>query len=671
VRPTSSLPAGWLLVALAPLALAAVWARARPALVPGLLALVLAAIPLALLVRRLHTAGAQADARARDRAQEHQVLAQLGREALAATEEQTLLRVAIGALDTILDVDCCAAFAFDDTGVLRLTAGAGWAADAPAVEASTGPDTEAGWVLRHDGPVVVEDYTDEARFARSPVLRERGAAAGMSVAFRGAHRAYGVLGVHTVDHRRFSEHDAAFLQSVAHILGSAVERLESERVTRHAALHDALTGLPNRTLFNDRLAHALLRSRRDRTTVAVVLLDLDNFKVVNDSLGHEAGDALLAALAPRLTTTVRDSDTVARLGGDEFVVLLDGVKDDADVRVLTERVMAAWERPLMTEHGEVWASASVGVSVCAHGRRSATELLREADVAMYRAKASGRGRCSYFDGDMRRETIRRLHLEADLRRALDEGELDLAFQPIVRVCDRRVVGLEALTRWTSAVHGPVSPAEFIPLAEQTGLVDRIGALALDRACAHLASWRATIPAADDLSVSVNASAVELADPTYVTRVADALERHGVPAGALALELTETALLDERGEAPRTIAALHDLGVRVVLDDFGTGYSSLGYLTRVAVSQIKVDRTFVSGPGADGGSAILSAVASMARALGLSVVAEGVETEEQLARVENEGCEFAQGYLFSRPVPARDVPAALTGGVTVGPGQRAR
>ncbi len=671
MRPTSSLPAGWLPAALAPLAVMAAWAIASPDLVPGLAALAVAALPLALVIRRLLASAARADARARERASEHQVLAQLGRDALAATDEQDLLRGAIGALDTILDVDCCAAFTFDDDGTLLLSSGAGWAADAPAVAASTGPGTEAGWVLRHDGPIVVEDYDEESRFSRAPVLRDRGAAAGMSVAFRGAHRAYGVLGVHTVDHRRFSDHDAAFLQSVAHILGSALERLDSERVTRHAALHDALTGLPNRTLFNDRLAQALLRSRRDRSTVAIVLLDLDNFKVVNDSLGHDAGDALLAALAPRLTATVRASDTVARLGGDEFVVLLDGVDDDADVRLLTERVMAAWERPLSTEYGEVWASASVGVSVCVHGRRDAVDVLREADVAMYRAKASGRGRCSYFDGDMRREAVRRLRLEADLRRALDEGELDLAFQPIVRVSDRRVVGLEALTRWTSAVHGPVSPAEFIPLAEQTGLVDRIGALALDRACAHLASWRATIPAAEELTVSVNASAVELADPTYVTRVADALARHGVPPAALALELTETALLDERGEAPRTIAALHELGVRVVLDDFGTGYSSLGYLTRVAVSQIKVDRTFVSGPGAEGGSAILSAVASMARALELGVVAEGVETEEQLARVKSEGCEFAQGYLFSRPVPARDVPRALGGGVTVGAAQPAR
>ncbi|HYF28483.1 MAG TPA: EAL domain-containing protein, partial [Baekduia sp.] len=527
------------------------------------------------------------------------------------------------------------------------------------------PGSEAGFVLASDRPVVIDDLAAEQRFDAAPVLRRQGARSGMSVAFRGSSRAYGVLGAHTVASRRFGEDDAAFLQSVAHVLGSAWERLESERATRHAALHDTLTDLPNRALLHDRLAQALTRARRSGGRVALLLADLDNFKLVNDSLGHEAGDQLLMALSRRLAEAVRASDTVARLGGDEFVVLLDGVGSDADVDRLTRRVVESWQAPLPTGQGDVWVSASVGVTVCEGGTRDAATLLREGDAAMYRAKAAGRGRTAHFDDGMREEGLRALRLQSDLRAALDRGQLRLAFQPIVCAEGGAPAGVEALLRWTSPRDGDVSPAEFVALAEQAGFIDRLGAFALDESCARLAAWRARfgLPA-ERLYVSVNVSALQLADPAFVDQVAQALARHRLPPAALALELTETALLQEGAEPRATIAALHDMGVRLVLDDFGTGYSSLSYLTRVPVSQLKIDRSFVSGPHAGSSEPIFAAVSSMAAALGLSVVAEGVETHEQLERVTAQGCNLAQGYLFSRPVPALELPEAL-GLVAVG------
>jgi diguanylate cyclase (GGDEF)-like protein len=520
--------------------------------------------------------------------------------------------------------------------------------------------SQAAMAIRAEAPVVVEDYSREIRFRGAAILHAQGARSGISVPIRGRDGAFGVLAAHHTSLRAFSSDDVNFLQSVANVLAAAIERRRSEAETRHQALHDPLTGLPNRALFKDRLQHALARNRRSGGTLAVLFLDVDNFKVVNDSLGHEAGDGLLCALAPRLAECVRSGDTVARFGGDEFVLLCEDISDEQEALEIAERVKQCFARPLPIAGGEHFVTASIGVAMPTPGHDSSDSLLRDADAAMYQAKQRGRARFELFDSAMRATAVKRLQTEAELRHALERDELRLVYQPVIDLETGRMVAVEALVRWEHPERGMVSPADFIPVAEESGLIVPLGRWVIREAARKAAHWRRMAAAGENpLVVSVNLSARQMSEPELVPTVAEIIREFDVDPPQLALEITETVLVEDTVSAADTLHELQALGVKLVLDDFGTGYSSLGYVKRFPLSFLKLDRSFVAELGkSQRDAAIISAIVDLSRALDARVVAEGVETEDQLRRVRALGCDLAQGFLFARPLPPDEIDGLL-------------
>jgi diguanylate cyclase (GGDEF)-like protein/PAS domain S-box-containing protein len=447
------------------------------------------------------------------------------------------------------------------------------------------------------------------------------------------------------------EGEARFLQAIAHVVTTALERIDAEARTRHMALHDDLTGQPNRALLLDRLQQALARSQRGGGGVAVLLIDLDGFKHLNDSFGHHVGDELLQALAPRLAAAVRPSDTLARLGGDEFVVLCEDVDDARQAIRLARRLRQAWEGHFDLSRGEVFITASTGISFCLGGRQTAASMLREADAAMYRAKERGPDQLELFDEVLRARAMHRLRVENEFRRAIERGELRLHYQPCFDVATGAIVGVEALMRWQHPDRGLLGPGEFIAVAEESGLIVQAGRWALAEAARQVASWQRTIPGAELLGVSVNVSARQLGGGNLRVDVADVLAESGLAPNTLGLEITESVLM-EGSDWPAAAEDLRRLGTTLLLDDFGTGYSSLSYLKRLSLDVVKIDRSFIDGLGSDpDDSAIVAAIVSLARTLGLTVVGEGVETEQQLTELRRLGCEVVQGFLLSSPLPA--------------------
>lgn len=432
-------------------------------------------------------------------------------------------------------------------------------------------------------------------------------------------------------------------------------RVALEEQLVHRAFHDELTGLANRALFTNRVEQALLRATRNGLRTAVLFLDLDDFKEINDSLGHAAGDALLTQSADRLRACLRAGDTAARLGGDEFAVLLEGCTGSGEEAMhVAERISAAFARPFTLEERECFATASVGVAVGA-GDESGEDLLRNADLAMYLAKKRGKARVEQFASHMHEEVVERLDLLADLRYAIERDELQLEYQPIVDLATRTVSGLETLVRWDHPTRGRIAPADFIPIAEQSGLIVPIGRWVLLHACAHARHWSRTLPQLLPVTVTVNLSARQLGDPNLIDDVANALRVAGLRRDQLVLELTESTLLANSEETVGILTGLKALGVRLAIDDFGTGYSSLSYLHRFPVDVLKIDQSFVEGiANGPGASALANAVIALGNSLGLRTVAEGIETEAQYDVLSALGCKLGQGYLFSRPLP----PAAV-------------
>jgi diguanylate cyclase (GGDEF)-like protein len=416
---------------------------------------------------------------------------------------------------------------------------------------------------------------------------------------------------------------------------------------RHQAYHDALTGLPNRTLVMARLAEAVARGDGP---VTAVLIDLDGFKNVNDTLGHHGGDALLRQVAARLRECVRDGDTVARLGGDEFAVVLpDAVA--ADGAAVARRVLAALRRPIAVGGQETRIGASIGIAEL-DGHIGPDDLLADADIAMYAAKRAGKGRLTLFEPEMRERALARSRIEQQLARAVALGQVEVHYQPIVDLVGRSVVAVEALARWRLSPEEVIGPAAFIPVAEETGLIVEIGAEVLRTACRTVRDWRATVPGAADLGLTVNVSGLQLLAGDFSLQVADALARTGLPAEALTLEITESVLLEDSDTLAAELARIKTLGVRLAMDDFGAGYSSLSSLRRFPVDTLKIDRMFLD-LGAGDPAPLVRAVAELGRSLGLTVVAEGVETVEQLALVRAAHCDAAQGFLLSRPLAEAD------------------
>ena len=441
------------------------------------------------------------------------------------------------------------------------------------------------------------------------------------------------------------------------------ERKRLEEQLQQQAFHDRLTGLANRALFMDRLGHALTRLSRRDVSVAVLFLDLDNFKVVNDSLGHEAGDGLLVAVAHRMRQLLRSEDTVARLGGDEFTVLLEDITNPSLATRVAERLMEAFRSPFTVEGRDLFITASVGIALSATGNRTPQDVLRDADVAMYRAKAMGRGRYAVFEPSMSAGARERLELENDLRLAIERRELMVCYQPKVGLQSGRIAGVEALVRWEHPTRGLVPPAEFIPVVEETGLIIPIGDWILGEACRQARDWQEQYPSAPPLVMNVNLSARQFRQPNLAAEVARVLRETGLNPSSLELEVTESIMLDDADSANQTLRRLKNLGVRIAIDDFGTGYSSLSYLTRFPVDTLKVDRSFVARMGHEAEvTAIVQAVITLAKKLGLEVVAEGVERFEQLEQLREMECDLAQGYYFAKPLSSESIQTLLASGV---------
>ncbi len=436
------------------------------------------------------------------------------------------------------------------------------------------------------------------------------------------------------------------------------ERNRTAGLRTHEASHDPLTGLPNRTLFLDRLEHALARARRSKRPLAVVFLDLDDFKLVNDTRGHDIGDLLLVALTPKLASALRPGDTIARFGGDEFVVLCEDLTGQSDAIGIATRIAQACSAPVFIGGLEHTITVSAGVALVGDpATASPAGLLRDADAAMYRAKAGGKGRVAMFDESMRARLIERVAIESSLRKALDRDELRVFYQPVMSLKHNRIVSVEALLRWQHPHRGLLEPAAFIGVAESSGLIVRIGEWVLEQASRQAVAWHASAGDAEPVRVSVNLSAQQLLRSDVASSVARVLELTGLDPELLDLEITEAMLLRDVDSSANALRDLKRLGIRLVLDDFGTGYSSLSYLKRLTIDGLKIDRSFVealSDEREDG--AIIGAVLSMANVLDIRVTAEGVETGAQLSRLRHHGCDSVQGFLFSRPAPAQQIEA---------------
>ncbi len=428
-------------------------------------------------------------------------------------------------------------------------------------------------------------------------------------------------------------------------------RRKDERI-RHLAFHDALTDLPNRQLLLDRLEHSLAVNRRDNARLAVMFLDLDRFKTINDTLGHDAGDDLLCEVARRLSSIVRKSDTVARLGGDEFVVLLERPRTDDSVARVAGEIHERLREPILVGGQTVHVTPSIGVSLFPRDGDDVATLMKNADTAMYAAKDAGRGITYFFDSSMNVATQKRLAIENDLRIALLRGDFELHYQPRLSIETGCIAGAEALLRWRRGDGGLVYPHNFIPVAEETGLIGRIGDWAIDRACAQAHDWLGQ--GLDAFPVSVNVSARQFASDLFVDHLLKTLDMHDVPAGCLELEMTESVLLQDSERSLNLIGRLHGVGLRIAIDDFGTGYSSFDYLRRLPFDTLKIDRTFIRDVETrERDAVIVRAVSSLARALKLDLVAEGVETDGQLQFLRSCRCGLAQGYLFAHPLPTAE------------------
>ncbi len=434
------------------------------------------------------------------------------------------------------------------------------------------------------------------------------------------------------------------------------ERKAFEEHLAYQAFHDSLTCLPNRALFIERLVHALARSVRQGTTVAVLFLDMDNFKVVNDSLGHEAGDRLLVSVANRLSACVRPGDTVARLGGDEFTVLLEDLSGADQIDGLAERICEAIHTPIFLSDREIVMSGSLGIASACGGNSTAAQLLREADTAMYQAKTSGKARSVIFSKHMNMQAMERLELEIDLRHALDNGEeLRVFYQPIIALDSSALREVEALVRWQHPQRGLLLPGTFIPLAEETGLIHPLGRWVLGEACRQMHAWQKQFPDDPPLTVSVNVSAHQLQQPDLVEQVVSALKESELLPQYLKLEITESVIMQDTENIIPRLHELRNLGVRTAMDDFGTGYSSMAYLSSLPIDTLKIDRSFISKMSrSDEDVAIVRAIVTLAKTLDLRITSEGIETSEQHVQLSALGCDFGQGYFFDRPMSAESL-----------------
>ncbi|GII21548.1 putative bifunctional diguanylate cyclase/phosphodiesterase [Planosporangium mesophilum] len=520
----------------------------------------------------------------------------------------------------------------------------------------------AGRAVHQGELVVMEDYTASPHHAPEAAAARLRAA--MAAPVHDAGDVAGALVVASFSPRTYSRGEQEMLQVFAEHVSLAVTD-HNTRQKMHEAYHDSLTGLASRALFMERLEQSLIRASRQQTRLAVLFVDLDRFKVVNDSLGHAAGDTLLIGVAERLRACLRGTDGAARFGGDEFAVLLHDVDHAGQATAVAERINEALGQPFVIAGKEVFVNASIGVAFNTDGAGCGEELMRNADLAMYRAKKNGTGQYEIFQCEMQAALTSTLELEADLRRAVGRNEFVLHYQPIVELAGGRVTGVEALVRWRHPEHGVIAPSTFVPLAEETGLIVPIGRWVLREACRQASAWNAGRGGQPPLTVSVNLSARQVQQPDLPGVVAQILLETQLDPSCLVLEITESLLLLDTVATTRRLRQLKTLGLRLAIDDFGTGYSSLAYLRKFPIDIIKIDKSFVDEiAGEPDDSALALAIVQLGRKLRLSTVAEGIEAADQLVQLRRSGCQLGQGYLFSKPLQAHEVDALLAKGRTI-------
>lgn len=575
-------------------------------------------------------------------------IARLGLSALEETPVERLMEETVATISAILDIEIVAVLELVDQD-LRVRAATGLA--------------QHRRVVTHQMPVRVASTAGDVALGlrEMPDLSGDGSTrAGATVLIRGPEMAFGVLCCQTRNARSFAQEELDFLRAIANLLADTIARRSSQDQIRHQALHDPLTGLPNRSLFLDRLRVALAHGGRRESLVAVLFVDLDHFKLVNDSLGHSVGDELLNAVAARLDSRMRAGDTLARFGGDEFVVLCDDLVGTDDVGAIAQDITNVLHDPFVVSgNTELTVRASIGIATSNRMATDAEVLMGEVDAAMYRAKKRGSGHTETFDEVMRGDASAQLRLETGLAKALDDDQLRVLYQPIVELVTGRVLGFEALVRWQHPERGLISPAEFIPVAEASGMIVPIGRWVLEEACRQAARWQDEHTLGTAPTIAVNLSPRQFSEPGLPEVVRSVVSDAGLDPAALHLEITESAMMENAEKTLETLSELKELGVAIHLDDFGTGYSSLSYLQRFPIDTLKIDRSFIAGleDGADG-KAIVAAIINMALSLHVDVIAEGIEKPEQVETLLQLDCRLGQGYLYAHPVTTDAVGALL-------------
>jgi diguanylate cyclase (GGDEF)-like protein/PAS domain S-box-containing protein len=602
----------------------------------------------------------EVEQRIHSQALQQRLIAEFGQQAFASTDLDDVMSHAVELASVTLKADYCDLLELDADGTQLFRKAATGRSDDFPTSSSAVPVRPGGpieFVLARREPLVASDLSQDERFRGSPLL-ERGVRSSILVPIFGTSGSFGVLNVHAKKTRHFSEEHLSFLQSVANILAVAIERKSAEDRLAYLAQFDALTGLPNRHLFHDQLQKTMANARRTGHPMAVLFIDLDHFKLVNDTQGHSAGDKLLKEAATRLSQCVRSGDTVGRFGGDEFGAIVSELSRPGDAGTIAQKVLDALAQPFRLDAHETYVSASVGITLFPSDGDNPESLVMNADTAMYRAKEQGRNTYQYFTREMNERTLARVKMDAALRHAIERKEFFILYQPKVELASRRICGFEALLRWEHPDRGMVLPGEFVSILEEAGLIVQVGEWVLREVSAQVRSWQSAGLAA--MPVTVNLSARQFQQKEFEATVRRVLREGRVDPGLVQFELTESLLMSDPEGAARTLRGLKDTGVKISVDDFGTGYSSLAYLKRFPIDSLKIDRSFVRDITMDPeDEAIALAIIGLAHALKLRVVAEGVETSAQLAWLAANGCDEIQGFYFSVPTTPEECAKMLS------------